>query len=297
MAHDDAMTSGEHDSPLSPRQASEAANVVFSRVAHIVAIASVEAAGHRLSKADLTQLLDACLELRQIWHRVSVSVSDSDPLTHTHVEMRARQIGQALVLGSCGWAERPEPYPDLAHLGWAGEGWKTASEREIWLWRLEVESRLRRAPSASPRAFVRAVMDTIAHLSNGSGELPPVLRPSSSEGHGQDPRQAHFIEEQLWEWIFFQKGTGRKIGSAIEEVAKAVHRSEEAVKKWRDAWRGRAKDAPPYEGMQDRLDQAEAEGKFAASDATQDRYRLAQMTALAEAWQRAKLPVKAADDR
>jgi hypothetical protein len=86
---------------------------------------------------------------------------------------------------------------------------------------------------------VRALAGALLGLNDGSGEVPRLLSPHREPGRGRNPGEARWMEEVAWCWIHRQKGAGRRIADGVADVARAVHRGAEAVKKCREAWEGR----------------------------------------------------------
>jgi hypothetical protein len=201
------------------------------------------------SRAELHSLLDVCLDLKDLY----LSGRQADPLFPPYsAATHAHSIGTRLARTALRWMETGQAAEDDHWSPW----WRELAE-DPPKWRTEVCSRLSRAPTGLPEAMVSELIRALRDLDDGSGSPPPLLTPERAEGKGPNPRRARDYEEQLWVWIYWQKGAGRRIDDARADVARATGMSSQAVNAWRDAWYAR----DGREEVKRKLDEAVHDGR------------------------------------
>ncbi|WBV44028.1 hypothetical protein [Pseudoroseomonas cervicalis] len=246
----DAIREGEHATSDQARAAAnEKLDAAASAMADIFNGSLHEHAAHRVAHkrdeierhkrevqaiaARAKPVLDGRFGDRQGLHVLLDTIIDLMPYAGEiggPAEDAARKIGQALMLGCLGWAEglhAPMPVHLFASMS-------PDARREELLLRLES------APYLMPPALMRELRDALRAAHEGSKIFPDLFRPSKHTGKGQNPAGADRCREELLCYIEWRRGCGVPKYHAEAEVAVAVSRGPEAVRKWKDAWDKRA---------------------------------------------------------
>lgn len=233
------------------------------------------------SRADLHALLDACLDLAEVYRNAA---PDPQPGHQRRTLSVGRRYGKKLVECALSWTEEDRPAGASSRC-WQGE----LSEAEATEWRREVGLRLRRSPHVLPAEFLRPLLKALQHLDDGSGHVPSHLAAVRAPGQGLNPRLARRYEEVLCGWIAYQTGAGRTADAAKADVAAAAGVTQKAVEAWRAAWIKRDGKAS--------VEAALAEARDNGRDQAGRPAFWSRIDAYAFAWRFNKTPTKARDRR
>lgn len=246
--------------------------VIFDRV-------KWSASGPGTPRETLHALLDAILDLAKLQHPDALRRQEwKEPAAKA-----ARILGRDLLRAALGWTEPQAPVTAAPPLG--ADAWADLAANPT-RWRCELRERLAWSPSLVPLQLVDQLSSAIAALDDGSGIVLPQFEPVRAPGRGTNPLEARRCEEKAWLWIAKEKGAGRRVADAVADVARAVKRSTDAVKKWREAWEVREAELA---GGDRKAGRAAVKGLLKINQAIgamphPDGYREAELKIIAERW-------------